>query len=460
MLEMVNEGFQFIIGLGGAAITTIFIILISLVLGVKLSKAIESGLKMGLALTGMGAIIGLLTEAFGSALQAFVQSIGADLGIVDLGWAQMAVVTWGSAYTMIFAVYCFLLNFILYQLKQTDTLNVDLFNIWHISIIGMLSLYYTDSLIITMIFVTVIYIFMLINADLMKPKLNILLDYEETDVTATAHPAFLMNPMVMFLNTIISKVFPSIDKYDFDAETINKKIGFWGSSFAIGIYLGIFVGVIGQQPVPEIISMAFIAGVSLELFGVIGGWFGPAMEPISQRIVDRMSEGTQERKINIGVDWAIIAKRPEIWAVANILAPILMIIAIILPGNKTLPLGGIILTALVPSLLFVTGGKVLRMTLMGTILIPLYLTASTAIAEFMTNTSIQMGVFPDGLAEGSLFTSIEAIPLEKIIVVLFGETYMNPNATGIITVILLIIVYIGLFVWYARKMKNKNKRLN
>src|SRR5699024_5889707 len=272
----------------------------------------------------------------------------------------------------------------------------------------------------------------------------ILLDYEETDVTATAHPAFLMNPMIMFLNNIISKLFPSIDKYDFDANTINKKIGFWGSSFAIGIYLGIFVGVIGQQPLPEIISMAFIAGVSLELFGVIGGWFGPAMEPISQRIVDRMSEGTQERKINIGVDWAIIAKRPEIWAVANILAPILMIIAIILPGNKTLPLGGIILTALVPSLLFVTGGKVLRMTLMGTILIPLYLTASTAIAEFMTNTSIQMGVFPDGLAEGSLFTSIEAIPLEKIIVVLFGETYLNPNTTGIITVVLLIMIYIGL----------------
>lgn len=456
MAEILNEGFQFIIGLGGAAISSIFIILISLVLGVKLSKALESGFKMGIALTGMGAIIGLLTEEFGPALQSFVESTGASLEIVDLGWAQMALVTWGSIYTMIFAIFSLVLNFVLYGFKKTNTLNVDIFNIWHLSIIGMLVLYYTDSLIIALIFVAIIYIFMLINADLMKPRLNTLLDYESTDVTATAHPAFLMNPIVMLLDNIITKLLPSIDKYDFNAETINKKIGFWGSNFAVGIYLGIFIGILGQQSLAEIISMSFIAAVSLELFGVIGGWFGPAMEPLSERMVERMQEGNQDRKLNVGVDWAIVGKRPEIWAVANILAPILMIIAIFLPGNSTLPLGGIIMTALVPSLLFVTGGKVLRMSIIGTILIPLYLWASTTIADFMTNTSIQMGIFPEGLSEGSLFTSIEAIPMEKIIAVLFGEVYLNPTAMGIVIVALLIVVYIGLFIWYAKSMNKKN----
>ncbi|KAA9240406.1 MULTISPECIES: PTS transporter subunit IIC [Aerococcus] len=457
MVDILNQGFNFLIGLGGAALTFIFITIISLFMGVKFSKAVEGGLRMGIALTGMGAIISLLTNEFGDSLSAFVERTGTSLDIVDLGWAQMAVITWGSAYTMLFALICLLLNLLMLYFKKTNTMNVDLFNVWHLSIIGMLTIYYTNNIFIALVFVIGIYAMMLINSDLMKPQLNQLLGYSETNVTATAHPAFLFNPMVMFIDNLITKIFPSIDKYDFNAEQLNEKIGFWGSNFAVGIYLGIFIGILGQEPIAKIITMSFTAAVCLELFGVIGGWFGPAMEPISEGIVQRMKNSNSDRKFIIGVDWAITAVRPEIWAVANILAPILMVIAMFLPGNKTLPLGGIILTALVPSLLFVTKGKVMRMTIIGTICIPLYLWASTLIADFMTQTSINLNVFPDGLAEGSLFTSIEAIPLEKIITVLFGETFKNPTIQGVLVVALLLVIHIGLFIWYRNRMIVLNK---
>ena len=456
LLTTLNSGFQFLIGLGGAALTSIFIIVISLIIGVKLSKSLEGGLRIGIALAGMSAIISLLTNEFGPSLKAFSQRTGSALDIVDLGWAQMAVITWGSIYTMGFAVICVLINLFMLFFKKTNTMNVDLFNVWHLSIIGMLVLYYTNNnFLIAVLFVGVIYIMMLINADLMKPKLNELLSYSDTTVTATAHPSFLLNPLVMFLNTIIDKLFPFIDRFDFNAQQLNKKVGFWGSSFAVGIYLGVFIGVLGQESVAKIVSMAFIGAVCLELFGVIGGWFGPAMEPISDGIIDRMHK-RNSRKLNVGVDWSIVAVRPEIWAVANIIAPILMVVAIFLPGNRTLPLGGIIMTALVPSLLFVTGGKVIRMSIMGAILTPLYLWASTAIADFMTSTSVQLDVFPKGLSKNSLFTSIEAIPMEKIMTVLFGETYKNPNIKGVFVLVALIVVYFGLFYWYRKKMQKEN----
>lgn len=459
MLETLNNFFQFFIGLGGAAITSLFIIVLSLFVGVKLSKALEGGLKMGIALTGMSAVIGLLTAEFAPALEAFVESTGTNLDIVDLGWAQMAVVTWSSIYTVIFALIALAINLALLFFKKVDTMNADIFNVWHLSIIGMLVLYYTDSLILSIIFVSIIYTLMLFNADLIKPKLNKLLDYDEDNATTTAHPAFLLNPLVMFLDTIIGKIFPFLDRFDFDAEQLNNKIGFWGSNFAVGVYLGIFVGLIGGQPLPNIVSMSFIGAVSLELFGVIGGWFGPAMEPLSDGIVARAEKGSDDRKLLVGVDWAITAVRPEIWTVANILAPVLMIVAMFLPGNRTLPLGGIILTALVPSLLFITGGKVIRMSLIGGVLIPLYLWASTLISEFMTNTSEALNVFPEGLSEGSLFTSIEAIPMEKIITVFFGELYNNPTLLGALIVIGLVAIYFGLYFWYYKKMKKQNREM-
>ena len=57
---------------------------------------------------------------------------------------------------------------------------------------------------------------------------------EENPMTTT-HMNYMMNPVIMVFNKIFDVLFPWVDKYDFDAATLNKIIGFWGSKFAIGI---------------------------------------------------------------------------------------------------------------------------------------------------------------------------------------------------------------------------------
>ena len=116
----------------------VIITLLSLGFGVKFSKSLESGIRMAIALTGMTAAISLLTEALGPALQDFVKSTGVDLHITDLGWAPMAVITWGSIYTLYFAFICTIVNLLLLFTNKTKTLNVDLFNIWNISILSLI----------------------------------------------------------------------------------------------------------------------------------------------------------------------------------------------------------------------------------------------------------------------------------------------------------------------------------
>lgn len=227
MFEALNTGFNFFIGLGAPAMMFIVITLLSLVFKVSFSKSIEGGLKMAIALTGMGAIISLLTGAFGPALNSFVESTGVSLSITDLGWAPLAVITWGSMYTLYFAFICIIMNLIMLFTSFTQTLNVDLFNIWNISIIGLIILEYSNNnIFITSIFVVFIYALMLINADVMKPTINELLDYEETNITTTAHPSLLVAPIVMIFNKLIDICIPFIDKYDFNAEILNKKLVF------------------------------------------------------------------------------------------------------------------------------------------------------------------------------------------------------------------------------------------
>ncbi|QUX19727.1 PTS galactitol transporter subunit IIC [Staphylococcus haemolyticus] len=457
MFSQLNNLFQWFIGLGGPAIMFVIITLLSLGFKVKFSKALESGIRMAIALTGMTAAISLLTDALGPALNDFVKSTGVNLHITDLGWAPMAVITWGSIYTLFFAFVCIIVNLLMLFMNKTKTLNVDLFNIWNISIIGLLVEYYAHNMIITTLFVIMIYSLMLKNSDALKPSINQVLNYDENNITTTAHPSLLIAPFVYVIDKFITKFLPFVDKFDFNAEILNKKIGFWGSKFAIGVYLGCFIGILGQQSLKEVLTLGFTTGVVLELFAYIGGWFGPAIEPLSNRISTIMSSRLRGRKLFIGIDWPILASSAELWAVVNILAPILLFMAMLLPGNNVLPLGGILLTVLVPALLLITGGKVIRMTIIGTILLPLYLWAATMISSFLTNTSKEIGEFPSGLSKNQMFSSVDSDPIEKMLGVLVGNAWNSFDIRLIIFAIIAVVFYIIFFLWYFKSMGKRQK---
>ncbi|CQR45938.1 Galactitol permease IIC component [Paraliobacillus sp. PM-2] len=457
IIEFANTIFSPLISLGAAPMMFILITLFALLMKVKFSRAIEGGLKLAIALTGIGAVINILTGNFAPALKDFVKSTGIELSITDVGWAPLATITWGSAYTLFFLLILVIINVVMLLINKTDTLDVDIFNFWHLSITGLLVMFYSDNLFLATVLVTVLGVMKFINADVMKPTFNDLLDMPESNPTTTTHLNFMLNPLIMLFDKIFQKLFPFIDKYDFDAAQLNEKIGFWGSKFAIGVYLGAFVGILGQQPVQTIFTLAFIGGVALELFSVVGTWFIAAVEPLSQGITNFLSAKFHGRKFNIGIDWPFLAARPEMWAAANVIAPIMLVIALFLPGNAILPLGGIIAIGLTPALLVVTRGKIMRMIIIGTIMVPVFLWSGTAIAPFVTETAQSVGAFPAGLDSGALIThsTLEG-PVEKFIAIIVGRLGESFTIQNILIAVGTLTAYIGLFVWYVKEMKKRN----
>ncbi|QKY71714.1 PTS glucitol transporter subunit IIA [Lentibacillus sp. CBA3610] len=459
IIDFANSIFQPIIDLGAAPMMFILLSLLAIIMRVKVSKALEGGLKLAIALTGIGAVIDILTGNFAPALQDFVKSTGIELTITDVGWAPLATITWGSAYTLFFLLILVLVNLVMLGINKTNTLDVDIFNFWHLSIIGLLVVYYSDNLFIATLLVILLGVMKFINADAMKPTFNDLLDMPDTNPTTTTHLNFMLNPLIMLFDKIFDKFLPFLDKFDFDAAWLNEKIGFWGSKFAIGIYLGAFVGLLGQQPASTIFTLAFIGGVSLELFSIVGTWFISAMEPISKGITDFMSKRLKGRTFNIGIDWPFLAARPEMWAAANVIAPIMLFIALILPGNGILPLGGIIAIGLTPALLVVCRGKILRMILIGTIMVPVFLWSGTAIAPFVTETAASVGAAPAGIEEGALIThsTLEG-PVEKFIGILVGKAAGDFSLGPVSAALGAIAAYMLLFIWYLKQMKKRNKQ--
>lgn len=460
IIQFANKVFQPLIDLGAAPMMFIVLTLLAICMKVKFTKALEGGLKLAIALTAIGKVIDLLTGNFSPALEAFVKSTGIELSITDLGWAPLATIAWGSIYTLYFLFVLIIVNIVMLLLNKTDTLDVDIFNVWHPAFSGLIIMYYSNNnLLLATAFVVLLGVLKLINSDLMKPTFNNLLNMPDTNPTTTTHLNYMINPIIMLFDKIIDKLFPFLDKYDFDAAKLNQKIGFWGSKFAIGAYLGVFVGVLGHQDITTIFTLAFIGAACLELFSVIGSWFIAAVEPLSQGITNFLSSKFKGRKFNIGIDWPFVAGRPEMWAVANILAPILLILSLILPGNKILPLGGIIAMGITPALLIVTRGKMIRMIIIGILELPIFLWAGTAIAPFVTDLAKNVGAFPATLSSTTLIShSTCEGPIEKFLAIIIGKFGSNMNLSNALLLIGTLAIYLLLFVWYAKEMKKRNKQ--
>lgn len=440
-----------------AVLMLIVLTVISVIVGVKFSKALEGGIKLAIAITGIGAIMNILTSNFSEALQLFVERTGVELSITDVGWAPLATITWGSPYTLYFLLVMIIVNLVMIFLNKTNTLDVDIFDIWHLAITGLFAIYMGANLLVATLLVIFIGVLKIINSDLMKPTFNDLLDAPDDNPMTTTHMNYMMNPIVMVFDKIIDKVFPFLDKYDFDAAKLNSKIGFWGSKFAIGVYLGIFIGLLAGMPIVETLELSFIAATCLELFSVIGQWFIESVEPLSQGIADFANKRLGGRKFNIGLDWPFIAGRSEMWAAANILAPIMLIMALILPGNKVLPLGGIIAMGLTPALLVVTRGKIIRMIIIGVFMLPIFLWSGTLIAPYATEAAKAVNAFPEGLSRSAMIThsTLEG-PIEKFVAYFVGLANSQGGQMILIALVVLL-VYLLLFIWYKKQMQIRNQ---
>lgn len=457
IIEFANAVFKPIIDLGAAPLMTVILTIIALCFRVKFTKALEGGIKLGIALTGISAIINILSTAFSGAMTDFVDRTGLHLNITDVGWAPLATITWGSPYTLYFLLVMLIVNIIMLVFHQTNTLDVDIFDIWHLSIVGLFAIFSGANLLVATVLVIFIGVLKIINSDVMRPTFNDLLGTGNDNPMTTTHMNYMMNPIIMVFDKIFDKLFPWLDKYDFDAAKLNAKIGFWGSKFAIGVYLGIFVGLLAGQTPTQVISLAFTAAVCLELFSLIGSWFIAAVEPLSQGITNFASSKLKGRTLNIGLDWPFLAGRAEIWAAANILAPIMLFEAIILPGNKLLPLAGIIAMGVTPALLVVTRGKLIRMIIIGTIELPLFLWSGSLMAPFITETAKKVGAFPKGISSSTLIshTTMEG-PIEKFLAYFAGKGTAG-DVQYMLYAVIALAVYTLLFFWYVAQMKKRNQ---
>ena len=128
--------FSYIIGLGAAVMMPIIFTILGVCIGIKLSKALKSGLLVGVGFVGLSVVTALLTSSLGPALSSVVELYGLQLKVFDMGWPAAAAVAYNTSVGAFIIPVCLAVNIVMLLTKTTRTINIDLWNYWHYAFIG------------------------------------------------------------------------------------------------------------------------------------------------------------------------------------------------------------------------------------------------------------------------------------------------------------------------------------
>jgi len=129
-MDVIRSIFQFILDMGASVFVPLILLVMGLIVRMKFNDAFTSALTLGVAFVGMNIVVGFMMNSIGPAAQQFVKNTGIQLNVIDGGWTSMATLAW--AWPLAFLMFPFQIgvNLLMLLTKQTDTLNVDLWNVW------------------------------------------------------------------------------------------------------------------------------------------------------------------------------------------------------------------------------------------------------------------------------------------------------------------------------------------
>ncbi|CAN5308235.1 hypothetical protein BH20ACT9_BH20ACT9_21480 [soil metagenome] len=142
MIETVS---QYVNDLGPAVALPFLIFALALVLRQPAGDALRSALKIGVGFVGIQLVLGLFSDELGPAARAMVDRFGVELTAIDVGWPSTAAIAFGARVGALVIPIGLAVNIVMLGVGLTKTLDIDLWNYWHIAFSGALVAILTGS---------------------------------------------------------------------------------------------------------------------------------------------------------------------------------------------------------------------------------------------------------------------------------------------------------------------------
>lgn len=327
---------KYILDLGPTVMLPLVICLFGIILGLKPGKAFSTAIKIGIGFVGIGLVVGLLRNSLGPAAAAMTENFNLSLEVVDIGWPGSSPMTWASKIALTAIPVAVGVNLIMLFTKTTRVVNVDIWNIWHMTFTGAIAYIATDNYIIGLLGVAVHAALAYKFGDWFAHDV---VDYFELDGIAVPHgTSAYCAPFAVLVDMIIDKI-PGLNKIHFSSEDLEKKFGVFGQPVMIGLILGVIIGILAKYDLKKTLQLGVEVASVMYLMPKVVKPIMEGLSPISEVARQKLSSKFKGGNFLIGLDPVLLLGEPAVVSAGLIFIPLSLIIALIVPGNRILPFG-------------------------------------------------------------------------------------------------------------------------
>ncbi|MBY4797754.1 PTS sugar transporter subunit IIC [Collinsella sp. AGMB00827] len=447
-MDAVLGFFSFISSLGVSVVMPIVITILGCVLGAGFGKSLRAGLTVGIGFIGLNLVINsLLGTTLAPAVQEMIERFGFNLSVIDVGWPAAAAIAMGSVVGTIIIPLGLIVNIVMLLTNTTQTVDVDIWDYWHFAFTGALVAIVTDNLALGIIAAVLNMIIIMVLGDYTAPQVEKSLGMPGVSLPHGFTTAYA--PIAMLFNAIFDRI-PGVRDIDINIDEMQQKFGIFGEPMIIGSVIGLTIGGLAywdsamvQESIIKVLTTGVSLGAVLVLIPKMAALLMEGLIPISDSASSFVQERFKNRgKIYIGLDSAVGVGHPTTLTIAYILVPLMIVLAVLLPGNKVLPFADL---AVVPWMFVlitpIVNNNGFRGIIIGIVVLTIGLYIATDLAPLITQAANNVG-FDIAGATGAADTMISSIcdganPLTWIITRMNGWFgYVGAAVVGVLTIAL------------------------
>ncbi len=382
---------------GVTILVPLIVFILALIIRVEVQKAFRAAVFMAIGLTAFNLILNILWGEMNTVMTLISQNTGRTFDVVDIGWPAAAAIVYNNSLGMLYFIIGLVWNVVLFSLKVTDTFEpTDIWNYYYFVVWGLFVQFATGSFAIALVSILLMNLILLLIADFLAPALQEYYGYD--GLTCTCICVINIALLAAVLRWVFNKI--KMKEIHLDPESLQKRLGFLGEPAMIGIIMGILLGVVAYindlgsgATWARIFTFALTLAAMLVIYPTVSGMFVKGLVPISQSMNARMRSGKVKRQyFLIGIDPAIYFGETATLTTGLLLIPILIVTAVILPGNRTIPLADIpAMPFMAIGAIAVFQGDILKSAITGTIWYSLAHFIASDTAELFTEAAQRAG---------------------------------------------------------------------
>lgn len=335
-MEVVLKFFQGFINMGASTLLPFVIAILGIFFGMKIGRAIKAGLLVGIGFQGLVLAVNLLITSVTPAMQ-YYKDLGSGYDTLEIGFAALGAASWTTPFAVLVIPAIIIANLILVRLKVTKVLNVDIWNFMHFLVPGALAYALTKNAVIGFIVAFACGMAVLFFGQWIAKPWQEFFGLEGTTCTCLCFVAWAY-PICYLLNKIIDKI-PGLNKVDVDMTKIGEKLGIFGDPAVIGIFAGVFLGVITKQSPADIVTMAMGVAAAMVLIPRMVSIMMDGLSPLGQAASEYAHRKVgEDADIYIGMDIALGLGDPACITCTAIMIPVTVLLVFLVPGMRFFPL--------------------------------------------------------------------------------------------------------------------------